>query len=229
MASVPVDDTAHMDESSPDEEYDPAEFAPKAPERRCIVTGKVQPKETLLRFVVGPGDVIVPDVDHRLPGRGIWLSACRDVVHTAVTKRLFAKAARRAVTVAPDLAETVAALLARRWLDTLGMARRSGQAVSGYEKARAEVDAGRAALLVLARDASPAGKDKMRGPAKNLPVIELFDGGELGAVFGRDVSVHVAVAEGKLARRLIEEAGRVAGFREGTGSAGGPNPPDDIN
>lgn len=223
MDGVPSSD------GEPGAEYDPAEFDPKAPERRCIVTGVVQPKETLLRFVVGPGDVIVPDVDCRLPGRGIWLSPRRDVVNTAVVKRVFSKAARRAVSAPPDLAEKVGALLARRWLDTLGMARRSGRAVCGYEKVRAEVDAGRAALLVLARDASAAGKDKMRGPARGVPVIEIFDGGELGAVFGRDVSVHVAVAEGKLARRLIEEAGRLAGFRDVTGSAGGPNPPDDIN
>lgn len=222
-------DGAPVDESISDgAEGDFPEFDAKAPERRCIVTGKVQPKETLLRFVIGPGDVVVPDVDHRLPGRGIWLSPRRDVVNTAVAKRLFAKAARRGVTVPPDLVDRVATLLARRCLDTLALARRSGRAVCGYEKVRAEVDAKRAAVLVLARDASPAGKDKMRGPAKDVPVIELFDGGELGAVFGRDVAVHVAVAEGNLARRLLGEAGRLAGFREVTGSAGG-NPPDDIN
>lgn len=222
-----------MDESNSDAteggaEGDFPEFDAKAPERRCIVTGKVQPKETLLRFVIGPGDVVVPDVDRRLPGRGIWLSPSRDVVNTAVAKRLFAKAARRGVTAPPDLADRVGTLLARRCLDTLALARRSGRAVCGYEKVRAEVDAKRAALLVLARDASPSGKDKMRGPAKDVPVIEIFDGGELGAVFGRDVAVHVAVAEGNLARRLFEEAGRLAGFREVTGSAGG-TPPDDIN
>lgn len=190
------------------------------PVRRCVVTGETRPKESLLRFVVGPADDVVPDMDRRLPGRGIWLSPRRDVVNTAVAKRLFARAARRAVSVSPDLADRIEALLARRWLDALGLARRAGQAVCGYEKVRAEIDGRRVALLVQARDASEAGKDKIRGPGAGLPVIELFDGSELGAVFGRDIAVHVAVAEGKLARRLLEEARLLAGFREGTVTAG---------
>lgn len=198
------------------EEQGVEEAEEKGPERRCVVTGEIRPKDELLRFVVGPTDEVVPDVDRRLPGRGIWLSPRRDVVNTALAKRFFAKAARRAVSAPPDLADRIEALLARRCLDALGLARRAGQAVCGYEKVRAELDGHRAALLVQARDASPAGKEKIRGPADGLPLIELFDGSELGAVFGRDNAVHVAIAKGKLARRLLHEARLLAGFREGT-------------
>lgn len=192
----------------------------QGPERRCIVTGEIHPKELLLRFVVGPTDEVVPDVDRRLPGRGLWLSPRRDVVNTAVAKRFFAKAARRAVSVPPDLADRIEVLLARRCLDALGLARRAGQAVCGYEKVRAEIDGRRAAMLVQARDASVAGKEKIRGPGAGLPLIELFDGSELGAVFGRDNAVHIAIARGKLARRLLHEARLLAGFREGSVTAG---------
>lgn len=186
------------------------------PSRRCIATGVVRPKGELLRFVVSPTGEVVPDLERRLPGRGIWLSARRDVVNTAVTKRLFAKAARRAVAVPEDLVDRLHGLLCRRCLDAISLARRAGQAVCGFEKVKAELKAGRAAVLVEARDAAEDGKGKMRALASGLPVVELFDAVELGAPFGRDQSVHVALTPGGLARRLVEEAGLLAGFRQGS-------------
>lgn len=189
---------------------------PGGPQRRCIATGTVRPKGELLRFVVSPSGELVPDLERRLPGRGIWLSARRDVVNTALSKRLFAKAARRAVTVPEDLADRVAGLLCRRCLDAISLARRAGQALCGFEKVKAELKAGRVAVLVEARDAAEDGKCKMRALASGLPVVELFDAVELGAPFGRDQSVHAALLPGGLARRLVEEAGLLAGFRQGS-------------
>lgn len=186
---------------------------PTGPERRCIVTGQVRPKEGLLRFVVGPSGEVVPDLARVLPGRGIWLSPARDVVNTAVTKRLFAKAARRAVTVDAGLADRLEALLMRRCLDIIGMARRAGAAVCGFEKVKAEIKARKAALLVEARDAAADGRGKMTALAAGLPTVELFDAAELGWVFGRDHAVHVCLAPGRLAERLMTEARLLAGFR----------------
>ena len=59
------------------------------PDRKCIVTGEVQPKFGLIRFVVGPGDVIYPDISGKLPGRGVYVAADRDTLETAVSKKLF--------------------------------------------------------------------------------------------------------------------------------------------
>ncbi|MBM3540745.1 MAG: DUF448 domain-containing protein, partial [Alphaproteobacteria bacterium] len=47
------------------------------PLRRCIVGGESLPKERLMRFVVGPGGVVCPDVAGALPGRGLWVEATR--------------------------------------------------------------------------------------------------------------------------------------------------------
>ncbi len=207
-------DTGPNDEGLLDDEE--PEVEETGPERRCIATGTVRPKVELLRFSVAPDGTVVPDLGHILPGRGIWLSASRDVVNTAVAKKLFAKAARRQVGMPPDLADRIEALLVRRCLDTVGLARRAGQAVMGFEKVCAEVRSGRAGLLFAARDAGRDGREKVRALAgSGLAVIELFDGAELGSVFGRDAAVHVCLSPGKLARRLIEESGLLAGFREG--------------
>jgi len=49
----------------------------ETPERRCIVTGEVQPKAGLIRFVAGPDGEVVPDLAEKLPGRGFWVVADR--------------------------------------------------------------------------------------------------------------------------------------------------------
>ncbi len=183
------------------------------PERRCIATGRVLPWEELLRFVLGPGDVVVPDLDGKLPGRGFWLSAVRDMVETAVRKGSFAKVARRGVVVPADLPDQVDRLMVRRCLDYLGLSRRAGLVVFGYEKVHAGLKAGRLAMLLAARDGAPGGREKIRRLGPGLPLIDLFSGAELGAALGRDEVVHVAVGPGRVAALMLEEAFRLGRYR----------------
>jgi len=74
-----------------------SEAATEGPLRRCLVTGEVRPKSQLIRFVVDPAGRLVPDISERLPGRGLWTGATRDIIATAVKKRLFPRAARATV------------------------------------------------------------------------------------------------------------------------------------
>jgi len=169
----------------------------------------------MIRFVVAPDRRIVPDLAARLPGRGIWLSARSDVLETARTRGAFAKAARGPVTVPPDLTSGLKAALARRIGDTIGLARRAGQAVAGFARAREWLAAGRAALVIEASDGSPEERARFLGLwADKVAVVAPLDGSSLGAVFGRDHVVHVAVAPGRLAEALRIEAGRLAGVTD---------------
>jgi predicted RNA-binding protein YlxR (DUF448 family) len=178
------------------------------------VTRERLPKEQMIRFVIGPDRNVVPDLAERLPGRGIWLSARGDVIETACTRGAFAKAARGPVAIAPDLGAGLQAALSRRIVDHLGLARRAGQAVAGFAKAREWLSSGRAALVVQAADGSVEERQRFLGGWPG-PVVAPLDGDRLGAVFGRDRAVHVAVAKGRLAETLRHEAGRLAGLAEG--------------
>ena len=182
-------------------------------QRRCIVSGEVKETRDLVRFVVAPDGAVVPDVAERLPGRGIWLSASREMVGAACAKGLFAKAARAKVLVADDLADQTETLLARRCLDLLGLARRAGQAALGFEKVRILLSSGGAILLIAARDGADHGKAKLRGLGKSLPVVELFASAELSLAFGRENVIHAALAPGRLADRFLTETVRLAEFR----------------
>jgi len=187
--------------------------AAKDVRRRCLATGVSRPTSEMVRFVVGPDDVIVPDVAESLPGRGFWLSADPISIKTACARNLFSRAARKAVRANDALAEQVEDLLARRCVELLALARRAGQAVSGFEKVRGWLRGGRAACLLAAIDGAADGRAKLGRIAGDLPVIAVLRAGELGTAFAREETVHAALAPGGLAMRFAETASRLAGFR----------------
>ncbi|HYL33294.1 MAG TPA: RNA-binding protein [Stellaceae bacterium] len=182
--------------------------------RRCLVTGESHERGRLLRFVVAPDRRIVPDVDGRLPGRGLWLTPARDIVKTAVAKRLFARAAKQDVVVDADLDDRVETLLVRRSIECLGLARRAGQAVAGFTQVEKAVRDGGVAALVEASDGSADGRGKLTRLARGLPVTDHLTAAELGQAFGREHVVHAALLKGRLAKSFIVEQARLAGFRD---------------
>lgn len=216
--------TTEADLSAADEDALPEETGPY---RRCIVTRERLPKERMIRFVIGPDQTLVPDLAARLPGRGLWLSARADVLEAARTRGAFARAARSPVRAPQDLADRVRAGIVRRIGELLGLARRAGQAVAGFDRAREWVRSGRAALILQAFDGSAEERRRFRGGADatqiRMPVLAPLPASALGAVFGRDRAVHVAVAPGRLAELLTQEAGRLSGL----GPAGADSAPPD--
>jgi predicted RNA-binding protein YlxR (DUF448 family) len=195
-----------------------SDVEPGGPLRRCLVTRQVHPKAELLRFVVGPDDRLIVDPAERLPGRGLWLVARRDIVESAVAKELFAKAARQRVVVPGGLADEIERLLRQRCLALIGLARRAGQLRTGFEKVREDLRAGRVGLLLAARDGAADGRAKLAALAGKLPVIALFDSAELSAALGVDGVVHAGAAPGGMAQRLQRECERLQGM-QANGSA----------
>ena len=195
-------------------------------QRRCAVTRVPGTSDTLLRFAVAPDGRILPDLQERLPGRGIWLVARREVLEKALTKNLFARAAHGPVSAPADLADHVSAGLRQRVLELLSLARRGGHAVCGQHKVRALLERGEAAILVQARDAADGGKRRLAalgsGLCDELLIDESFTAEELGRPFGRGSSVHVAVARSGIAGKLLGALCRLRSFEEPAAPSGGP-------
>jgi uncharacterized protein len=183
--------------------------------RRCIATGEIRDRSSLLRFVVGPNGEICPDVAACLPGRGLWLWPSRDILETAVKRRLFARAARGPVATPPGLADRVEALLVQRCCEMIGLARRAGEAVAGFEKVLSAATSGKAALLLFALDGADGGHRKIRAIERNLPIAIVLYAAEMGGVFGREHVVNAAIAGNVLSKRCIAVAEKLAGFRSG--------------
>lgn len=183
------------------------------PERRCIACGARGPKEAMLRFVVGPDGHVVPDVEERLPGRGLWLTASPACLARAVGRNLFGRAARRPVHIDADLPARLERLLVERMVTLISLARRAGQAVAGFEKVRAAVADGTVAVLLAARDGARDGRERLERPWHGGSALAVLDAAELGRGFGRSHTVHAAIARGGLARRISVAAGRLGSFR----------------
>ncbi len=181
--------------------------------RKCIATGDVKPASGMIRFVIDPEGRLVPDLGGKLPGRGIWLTSSRAALEHARAKRLFARAARRPVAVDPDLADLLEGLLARRCLDLLGLARRAGGLVNGFEKVKAMLRDSQGAILIEASDAARHGRDKLRRLTHEPTVVEIFTIEEMSLALGHENVVHAALAPGRLAHRLLAECRRLGGFR----------------
>ncbi|SNT72927.1 RNA-binding protein [Paracoccus seriniphilus] len=182
------------------------------PERRCIATGEVQHKAGLIRFVVGPDGEIVPDLAHKLPGRGIWVAADRAALEKASAKGLFSRAAKTQVKVPADLVDLVEAGVARRVVELISLTRKSGRAVAGFEKVKGWLAEGRAKVLFQASDGSERGKGKLWTPTGGR-WFGCLTASELGLSFGRDHVIHGALAASGLTDKVILEAGRLTGLR----------------
>jgi predicted RNA-binding protein YlxR (DUF448 family) len=189
---------------------------PPVRERRDLASGEVMDEDRLIRFVIGPGDVIVPDLARKLPGRGLWSAANRAAVEAAA-KGAFARAAKAKVQAPADLADQVEGLLARRLLEGLGLARRAGALSFGFDKVHADIAGGRAAWLVEASDGAADGRAKLvhlaRRQAKPPELLGAFTSGELGLALGLENVVHLAFLAGRGAERWTRDVQRFSGFR----------------
>jgi predicted RNA-binding protein YlxR (DUF448 family) len=192
------------------------------PERRCIVTRETQPRAGLIRFVAGPDDVVVPDLAGKLPGRGMWVTADAETLGQAARKGHFARAAKRPVKAPADLAARVETLMAARFVDLVALARKAGRAVAGFEKVKAALGSGEAALLLQAADGSSRERARLRPPEGENTLVSCLFAHELGVAFARDRVIHAAVLAGGLSDRVRDEALRLSGIRDvklGTASA----------
>ena len=140
----------------------------------------------------------------------MWLSANADVLELAVRKGAFARAARAPLGLPEDLRAHVEAALAGRLVDLLGLARRSGAAISGFEKAREWLQAGKGGLIVQAADGSADERARFAG-GRTMPCVAVLSAAALGKVFGREHTVHVVIAAGRLAQMIELEAQRLLG------------------
>ena len=184
----------------------------KASERKCIATGQVLSKSQLVRFVLGPNSVIYPDTEDKLPGRGIWVKADRSAIMQAQKGQLFSRAAKQSAECLENLAEQVENLVANQIIKLIGLSRKSGQCVCGYEKVKDWLKKDIAKVLIQSSDGSNREKSRLRTPADGQ-FIGWLSSKELGKVFGRENITHCALASGGLTQRIVEDAQRLKGLR----------------
>jgi predicted RNA-binding protein YlxR (DUF448 family) len=212
-----VSNPKRREDAAPALREGPQTLAAAARERRDIVSGEVMDEARLIRFVAGPDGAVFPDVARKLPGRGIWVAASREAVEQAAKKNLFARSAKARLNAPADLADQTEMLLRRRLLDGLGLAKRAGDLILGFEKVQKTVLADRAAWLIEAADGADDGRRKLLQAVHRASVkprlFGVFTSDEMGLALGGDNVIHLALLAGRGAKRWSADADRLAGFR----------------
>lgn len=204
----------------------------RGPERTCIVTRRKGAPETMIRFVVGPEDTVVPDIRRKLPGRGVWVDAEESQVAAALRKGAFARGFKAKVKAAPTLATDVAELLGRDALQSLAMANKAGLVVAGFAKVETAILGGKVTAVLHAAEAGEDGIRKMdavlrrarersddgeggagrfRAPAS----IKLFSTEQLELALGRTNVIHAALAVGPAGHAFLTRCHRLIRYRSG--------------
>jgi predicted RNA-binding protein YlxR (DUF448 family) len=200
-----------------------------APQRLCIATRTVRPVDHMIRFVVGPDGAIVPDIKGKLPGRGVWVTANRTALATAVSRKAFGRSFKREVRVAHDLAGMTEHLLERAALDALAIAHKAGRVAAGFAKVEAALSAEPVAALIRAADASPEGVRKLDAAVRRRlgegtgdpAVIDRFSSTQLDLALGRSNVVHAALLAGPASAGFLARWRSLARFRSEDAGAEG--------
>ena len=188
-------------------------------DRMCILTRQVKDEAELIRFVRGPDGEAVPDLGRKLPGRGVWVSLNREVLAEVMRKKLFSRGFAAETSVPADLPERISKQLRQQVLSLTSLAKKAGEAVTGFMKVEEMASRGRAKLLFHAMEAAPDGcrkLDKFLQPG--MEKIVLFHSDELDLAFGRSNVVHAAVARGGLADKLLLGVRRIEMFEAPVGA-----------
>lgn len=213
----------------------PTERRSRDPERKCILSGAVRSRGSLIRLALSPTGEILPDVRAKAPGRGAWISPDGEAFATSFAKGQFKSSLARAFksadfSIPADLGNLIDAALSRNALDRLGLEARSGQLITGSEKIRDAARAGKVSLLLHASDSAEDGRRKLD---QVLRVGRDAEGSDLrglvipanriilGAALGRENPVHIAIVDERAAKRV---SGAISRWIEFSGSNGRTNP-----
>jgi predicted RNA-binding protein YlxR (DUF448 family) len=194
--------------------------------RECALTRESKPVSEMLRFVVGPDDLLVPDTDAKAEGRGVWVTLGEKAVAEAVKKKAFARSLKTAVRLPDDLAALARLRLEQRFLSALQMARKAGQLLTGAMKVKSALEAGQAIALLTATDAAEDGRNKLLGtlrgagkareqaglPSPPIPHFELLDSAQLGLALGIESVIHAALTQGAAGEAAVQRANRLARY-----------------
>lgn len=191
--------------------------------RMCAVSREVRPIDELIRFVVSPQGDIVPDLKRKLPGRGMWITASREVVAEAVRRHHFGRAFKRELRVPQTLPADVEALLVRSVTEALGIAAKARQIVAGFGKVESALQQGTAEVLIHASDGAADGIRKLdmlarqndgnRGSRSQISVVTALKSIELDLALTRSNVIHAALLAGPASKSFLSRSQMLVRYR----------------
>ena len=191
--------------------------SPNGPIRQCALSRERLAQTEMIRFARAPDGMITPDVAAKLPGRGVWVKANRETVEAAIAKGAFSRGFKAQAQAPDGLTDLIEILLVKRLQGVLGMAKRAGRIVLGFDQVRDSLRKRAPGIVLEASDGAEDGRNKVYFLAKAIYEHVSVSGGltssELGMAFGRTHVVHGLLEAGAFSNRWSNDYQRLSGFR----------------
>lgn len=176
----------------------------------------------MIRFVAGPDDTVVADLKGKLPGRGCWVTARRDLVEKAAGKDMFSRALKRKVDAPPDLAARIDRQLVDALTGMMNLARKAGQIVMGAAKTENAVRSGQAIAVFHAIEAAEDGVRKidqarharLSSAQGDIPSFRLLSAPEMAVILSEGNLIHLAVLAGQAGEGVVKRAKILDRYRD---------------
>jgi uncharacterized protein len=190
------------------------------PMRKCVITGRIAPREELLRLAMGPDangrPSVLPDAHAKAPGRGAWIGVTRAELEEAIARGHLKGALARGFKGAPpaipdDLPDLAQQALTRSLTERLGIEYRAGNVLAGSDRIAEAARMGKVWWLAHASDAGGDGSRRLdqawrvgeEKEGSGLAGIRLpLDRMALSVALGRDNTVHLALTDRAAAGRV---------------------------
>ncbi len=186
----------------------------KGPQRSCVACRSINNKDQLIRYVIDPGGRVLVDYRQKLPGRGAYTCFSLQCIAAAVKRKAFQRSFSGLAHPVDEssLVLDLSGMIEQKIVSLLGMARKSGQTVSGTNMVTDQLrKKGCAlALVLVAKDISSAIGTKLENLAQrqNIECVHMFDKEKIGQILGKEEISALALASGALAEALLTELSR---------------------
>jgi len=188
------------------------------PQRSCLACREVKDKKSLLRFVLAPDNTVVPDLQQKLPGRGVYTCMKGSCLTRAAQKKQFSRGFKGEVigAEADVLVRQVTDKLEERIASYLSLANKGGKIASGSDQVMDKLKKGGVGILFVATDISADIGEKFRGIAKLKGVVcmALFTKERLGELIGKELRSVLAVLDSGFIASIRQEMEKYRNFFE---------------
>lgn len=188
-----------------------------APTFKCVQTGELLEKDRVLRFVIGPENVLYPDFTNKLPGVALYCNLYRPTMEAALKSKIFGED----VIIPDDMLDQIERGLRHQALTMLSMSKKAGQLMTGAEKTEAMLKSGKAAVYLTSssREGDTRQTLTFHAHANNAKIVDFFTSDELSKASGANKVVHAALGRGGTAKMFFVHVKRMNLFK-------GPHDPE---
>jgi len=191
----------------------------KEPQRSCVGCRATRNKGDLLRFVLAPDRILVPDLQARLPGRGAYTCLNRSCLMNAAQKNLISRAFKGEVKFdGPErLIDHVIELMEKRIGSYLALANKAGKVTSGSDMVMDMIRKRKAGYVFVATDISPEIRVKIVDLSKRyeVPHVAIFEKDRLGVLIGKGLRSAAAIEKSGFINTIDKEIEKYRNFFEG--------------